>query len=94
MEPTSPIINGMEEEEVVFAKDQPQYLQLPALKSTRPDGRILTRWKLTDEERAAVASGADLFLEVSTFGQPLQPLRPFIYVDNVDLLRHFIEAYR
>ena len=33
-----------------------------------------TRWQLTDEERAAIAAGADLMLSVLTFRQPLQPV--------------------
>lgn len=84
MEPTSPIL-GEEfvAHEIVFAKDQPQYKPLPAI-CNRNDGIVLTRWKLTDTEREAVALGADLFLSVYTFGQPLQPLLPEIGVCNAD----------
>ena len=49
------------------------YLDLPMLMNST--GVILSRWKLTDEERKAVAEGADVLLSVWTFGQPLQPLR-------------------
>jgi hypothetical protein len=94
MEPASPVVNGMEEEECVYAKDQPEYLPLPALKSKHSDGRILTRWKLTAAERAALAKGADLFLEVLTFRQPLQPVRPFINTGEGELLQYFVENYR
>lgn len=56
---------------VVFAKDQPEYLQLPA----RTDGQcVVTMWELTAVERAAVLAGAPILLQVVTFGSPLQPV--------------------
>lgn len=73
--------NIPDSQQVVFAKDQEQYVPLPAAIIQRTEGQaVLTRWRLSEEERAAIASGADLFLELLTFGQPLQPIR--IYVDE------------
>jgi hypothetical protein len=64
---------------VIFAKDQPEYLQLPA----RSDGHsVVTTWELTAAERVAILAGASIILQVSTFGQPLQPLS--IYVQGVE----------
>jgi hypothetical protein len=60
---------------IVFAKDQPQYIPLPAVVLDGVHGRVITRWTLTEEERQAVLEGADLYLELLTFGQPLQPMR-------------------
>jgi hypothetical protein len=57
---------------VVFAKDQPQYLPLPAL--VFEDGKILTEWTLTEEERQRLIRGEALRLWVWTFNQPLQPV--------------------
>jgi hypothetical protein len=96
MEPTSPVVHGMEDEEMVYAKDQPQYTPLPCLKSRKADGkgRILTRWTFTDEERKAIAAGADLFVSVLTYQQPLQPVGMFVHFDDEDLLKYFIEYYR
>jgi len=95
MKPISPI-RGMEEEEVTYAKDQPEYQQLPTLKSSVRDGRgkIMMRWEFTKAEREAIADGADLYLEVLTFHQPLQPLRPFVGMDNEALLQYFMENFR
>jgi len=60
--------------EIVLAKDQPQYLPLPA--AVHDDGhRLVTRWAFTDEERAKIAAGADLYLHTYTFGHPFQPVR-------------------
>jgi hypothetical protein len=49
---------------VVIAKDQPEFTPLPVV-ITR-NHRFITRWSFTDEERAAIASGEDLFLTVIT----------------------------
>jgi hypothetical protein len=58
---------------VIFAKDQPQYLPLPAKVCT--DGRVITEWQLTEEERRLIACGENIRLHLYTFGQPLQPVR-------------------
>lgn len=56
---------------IVFAKDQPEYLPLPAL----TDGHIvITRWKLTDKEIKDIFDTREIYLKVLTFGNPLQPV--------------------
>jgi hypothetical protein len=57
---------------VIFAKNQPEYMPLPALTFT--DGKILTEWELTEAERLALANGAPLRLWIWRFDQPLQPV--------------------
>jgi len=75
-----PVVEGLEKYETVIAKDQPQYRPLRAIIQGRADpvlkstGAILTRWTLTPEQREAILQGADVYLEILTFGQPLQPL--------------------
>jgi hypothetical protein len=59
-------------EEVVYAKDQPEYQPLPSIRA--PDGTILTRWSLDEDERRQVAEQGYVYLMVMTFNQPLQPL--------------------
>ena len=71
MQPASPVIPGLEDREVVYAKDQPEYLPLPSLRTK--SGHVGARWALTDEERALIAEGADVFLTLWTFNHPLQP---------------------
>lgn len=58
---------------VVYAKDQPEYLPLPALRT--PDGQVLTQWQPSDEERLRIAAGEPITLVCYTFNKPLQPLR-------------------
>ncbi len=45
---------------VVFAENQPQYIPLPAL--VFHDGKVLTEWSFSEEERAAIARGENLRL--------------------------------
>jgi hypothetical protein len=73
-----PVVAGRESEEVIFAKDQPEYVPLRTLPyETYPgsgDYRVMSRWTLTEEQRKAVADGADIYLTLLTFGRPLQPV--------------------
>jgi hypothetical protein len=57
---------------VVFAKDQPQYCQLPANVHTP---YVETKWKLSWRERLTILVKGTLYLTLKTFGQPLQPIR-------------------
>jgi len=59
---------------VVYAKDQPEYLPLPALKTE--DGLVVTCWELTDEEVEQVVKNKKFYFSQLTFNQPLQPMRP------------------
>ena len=73
-----PVVVGRESEEVVFAKDQPEYIPLRTLAyETYPnsgDIRVMSRWTLTPEQRKKVSEGSDIFLTLLTFGGPLQPI--------------------
>jgi hypothetical protein len=69
-----PVIPGLEGQEIVYAKDQPQYLPLRTLRTSNYERDVISRWTLTDEQRQAVAQGADIFLSLRTFGNPLQPI--------------------
>lgn len=74
MTPISPVLAPeFSDLEVVYAKDQPEYNPLPTLRNA--SGVVMSRWKLTDEEREAISAGADILLSVWTFNQKLQPLR-------------------
>jgi len=61
---------------VTYAKDQPQYRPLPVAKLHGPEGRVISRWVLTPEERERLAKGEDLYIEQLTFGRALQPILP------------------
>jgi hypothetical protein len=76
MKPVSPVAYDPETRwgisEIVFAKDQPEYIPLPALKFS--DGLVVTRWKLSWKERLHILLGGSVFLGLLTFNNPLQPI--------------------
>ena len=61
---------------VVYAKDQPEYLPLPAHRAE--DGRVTSCWKLTALERLRVLLTGRVYWAQLTFGDPLQPVRPSV----------------
>lgn len=63
----------------VIAEHQEEYIPLPSIRT--PDGQVVTRWELTDAERAAIVRGEDLFLTVLTHGA-LQPVRLSVGLDK------------
>lgn len=74
MNAVSPVMPGSELIEVILGKDQPEYIPLPAVYLSERTVPMITRWRLTDEERAAIAAGADIVLTQLTFSYPFQPV--------------------
>ena len=64
----------------IFAKDQPEYLPLPAYKSNNKEGEVTSCWKLSLKERFKVLLRGRMYFSVWTFNKKLQPQRPS--VDN------------
>ena len=56
---------------VVFAKDQPEYLPLPAMRTL--DGEVTSCWGMTWRERLRVLWTRRVYITLLTFGEPLQP---------------------
>lgn len=61
------------EQDVVIAKDQPQYLPLPAYRHRDETGALTFCWKLDLWERLYLLATGRLWHTVLAFGQPLQP---------------------
>lgn len=59
---------------VVFAEQQAEYRALPSIRT--PDGQVITRWALNDEERAAIVRGEDIYVTLLSFGS-FGPINPF-----------------
>lgn len=79
MDTISPVVPGLEKYEAQLGgkeAGQPEYAGLKILRS--PEGRVMSRWTFTEEERRAIAEGADLFLTVHTFNHPFQPVKIII----------------
>lgn len=62
----------------VIAKDQPQYLPLPAHIADDDEGTTTFCWKLTLRERLKILFTGTLWHQVMTFRTALQPQRPSI----------------
>lgn len=63
------------EQTMVWAKDQPPYLPLPAYTDER---ETISCWRLTWRERLAVLWHGRLWLRQMNFGAPLQPQAPCV----------------
>lgn len=72
MKPISPVIPNESHKEIIVAEHQDEYQNLPSIRLD--DGSILSRWKLTDEERQTVAETGDIYLVMQTFGKPVTPV--------------------
>ncbi len=72
MQPVSPVIPNQKHDEIIVAENQDEYLNLPSIRLA--DQSILTRWKLTDEEKKIVAETGDVYLIMQTFGKPVTPV--------------------
>lgn len=87
MQPQSPILKTLNVPEVVFAKNQSKYNNLPALKLI--DGQVITRWKLSFYERLKVLFIGDIYLTLLTFNQPLQPIRLEVTPPKVEVIEEY-----
>lgn len=74
MEAVSPVMPGSESIEIVLGAGQPEYDPLPTVYLDSPSRPMLSRWRLSDEERQLIADGADIVLTQLTFGRKFQPV--------------------
>lgn len=61
------------QQNVVYAKDQPEYLPLPAHRT--PDGEVTACWRLSWRERLGLLLTGRVYVTNLTFNGPLQPQR-------------------
>lgn len=62
------------EQTVVIAKDQPEYLPLPAYRyANDPQGRIICLWRMNWKARLRFLFTGRIWHQILTFNQPLQP---------------------
>ena len=77
MTPVEPLVRLENGHLVLFGRDQPQYLPLPAQVDDR--GCVMTEWELTEEEREMLFMGGRVRLFVHCTmvhkGAPMNPLR-------------------
>jgi hypothetical protein len=74
MKPVSPVMPGSAPIEIILGAGQPEYDPLPAVYLDTPERPMVTRFELTEEERAAIVCGADIVMTQLTFRNPFQPV--------------------
>lgn len=67
----------------VYAENQPEYLQLPALKLDTPEGHVISCWKLSFWERITILFTGRVWLSLLSFNKPLNP--SFMSVNRNDV---------
>ena len=65
---------------ITFAKDQLEYIPLPA--HIDPQGKVTTCWKFTLCERFKALIFGKIYLSMLTFNKPLHPLRLYFREDK------------
>lgn len=79
MEPVSPVSLARPEGAALdreFAKDQPQYRVLTAIRERGPEGKVTSRWRLTWAERFTIFLSGNLWITQMSWRRPLQPILP------------------
>jgi hypothetical protein len=71
---------------IVFAKDQPEYQPLPALRLDTPQGEVISCWKMTFRERIKVACTGKIWMSLCSFKKPLTP--SYLSVNRKDVYSH------
>lgn len=76
MNPVSPVMPGSESIELVYGKDQTEYVPLPGVYLNTPSAPVITRWRFDEEERKKIAAGGDIVLTLLRFRFPDDTPRP------------------
>jgi len=71
------------EQNVVFAKDQPEYKPLPAFKNDSPQGEVISCYKLSFRERVQILITGRLWVSVLSFNKPLTPQFLSVYKSEI-----------
>ena len=74
------------EQTVIVAKDQPEYLPLPAYIGDSPEGEVVSCWKLSWRERLKLLITGRIWVSLWCFYKPVTPL--LLTVDKSDFLKH------
>ena len=58
---------------IVYAKDQPEYQPLPALKLKTNEGQVICCWKMSLKERLKGLITGNIWVSLMSFNKPLTP---------------------
>jgi hypothetical protein len=87
----TPVVNGLEPYESKIGgpeQGQPEFLTLHSLCS--PEGKVMSRWEPTPEERQAIADGADVYLTIHTGNKGYPPTS--VQVMRADECAEYVKA--
>lgn len=62
----------------IIGKEQPQYLQLPAMVIPGDDGEVIVCFELTDEEIEELKKTKLIYVKQLTFNTPYRPIMPLV----------------
>lgn len=71
---------------IVFAKDQPEYQPLPALRIDSLEGEVVSCWKLSFKERVKIIFTGRVWLSLMSFNKPLTP--SYLAVNRKEVYSH------
>lgn len=93
MNPVSPVMPGTEIRETTFGAENSDYIPLKGVIMGKAHGEpVMTRWRLTDEEREKIWYGADVVLTLLTFKEPLMPIHMQVVLqDDLPGVEHLEE---
>lgn len=77
---------------IVFAKDQPEYMPLPALRIDSAEGEVISCWKMSIKERLKVLFFGRVWLSLMSFNKPLTP--SYMSVNRKDVYSHHDDSVR
>jgi hypothetical protein len=78
MRPVSQVLSRSKkagDSETVAALYQPEYVPMPIIMGNAPTYPATCRWTFTQEERAAISAGGDIWITQLTFGNGVTPIR-------------------
>lgn len=91
MKPVSPVfpqVCSIEHPyETIYSRNQQPYIPLPVVKE---DGGIVTaRWHMDWKERLIALLHGDVYVQINTFNEKLQPSRVFIRSPHEEVMSNF-----
>lgn len=71
---------------IVFAKDQPEFMPLPALKIESETGEVISCWRLSPIERLKVVFTGRVWLSLRSYNKPLTP--SYLAINRAEIYSH------
>jgi len=70
----------------IIVKEQPQYLQMTAMRLPGNEGEIIVCFELTDEELEEIRKTKRIYIKQLTFNTPYRPIMPLVDLSDAYVL--------